>query len=57
MVVRRAHQHCGRQAIEPTKYQAIDLAKDYPLRQSTAQNIELVAKNEDFGLQCHPRPE
>jgi len=47
----------GRQAIEPAKYQAIDLAKDYALRRSTAQNIGLVAKNEDFDLQCHSRSE
>jgi hypothetical protein len=50
-------QRRGRQAIEPAKYQAIDFAKDRPVRRSTAQNIDLVAKNEDFGLQCRPRPE
>jgi len=27
------------------------------LRRSAVQNIELVTKNEDFGLQCRPRPE
>jgi hypothetical protein len=43
--------------IEPAKYQAIDLAKGHPLWRSTAQDIELVTKNEDFGLQCRPRPE
>ena len=42
---------------EPAKYQAIDLAKGHPLRRSTAENIELVAKNEDFGLQRRPRAE
>jgi hypothetical protein len=40
--------------MERAKYQAIDFAKDHPLRRSTAQNIELAAKNEDFGLQCRP---
>jgi hypothetical protein len=32
-------------------------AKDHILPRSTAQNIELAAKNDDFGLQCRPRPE
>jgi hypothetical protein len=35
----------------------IDLAKGDPFWRPTAQNIELVPKNEDFGLQCRPRPE
>ena len=33
------------------------LCQGPPASAITAQNTELVAKNEDFGLQCHPRPE
>ena len=43
--------------LEAFVWVAIDVAKDRPFRGSTAQNIELVTKNEDFGLQRRPRPE
>ena len=49
-------QHCGRPAIEPAKYQAIDLAKDHPLRRSMAQNIELVTENERTDETRRARP-
>jgi hypothetical protein len=38
-------------------HEAIDPAKGYPLRRSKVQNIELVTKNENFGLQRRPRPD
>jgi hypothetical protein len=43
--------------MEAAKYEAIDLAKGDSLWRFTAQNFELVTKNEDFGMQCRPRPE
>jgi hypothetical protein len=54
---RQRVQYFGNQAIEPDKHKAIDAAEGHPLRRSTAQHIELVTKNEDFGLQYRPRPE
>jgi hypothetical protein len=39
------------------QHEAIDIAENHALRRSTAQNIELEAKDKDFGLQCCPRPE
>jgi hypothetical protein len=50
-------EHLGRQAIEPTKHQGIDVADGYPLRRFAPQHIELVSKDKDFKLQCGPRPE
>ena len=54
---RQRVRYFGSQAIKPDKYKAIDPAEGHPLRRSTAQHIELVAKNKDFGVQCRPRPE
>jgi hypothetical protein len=50
-------QHLGSQAIEPSKHQAIDVADGDPLGRSTPQHIELMAKDENFGLQRCARPE
>jgi len=38
------------QAINPVKYKAIDTAEGHLLRRSTAQHIELVAKNKDLAM-------
>jgi len=54
---RQGVQYFGSQAIKSEKHKAIDTAESHPLRRSTAQYIELVAKNKDFSLQCRPRPE
>ena len=50
-------QRIRSQPIEPSKHQPIDVADHHPLRGSTPQHIELMPKDEDFGLQCRPRPE
>jgi hypothetical protein len=47
-------QHLGSLVIEPSKYQAIDIADGYPLGRPTPQHIELMA---NFGLQGCARPE
>jgi hypothetical protein len=50
-------QHLGSQAIEPRKHQAIDIADRDPLGRSTPEDIELMPKDENFGLQGCTRPE
>ena len=49
-------QHLGRQAIEPCKHKAVDIAEDRSFRRSTTQNIELMAKDKNFGVQRSPGP-
>jgi hypothetical protein len=50
-------QHRRSKAIEPRKHQAIDVANGDPLGRSTPQHIELMAKDEKFGLQRCARPQ
>jgi hypothetical protein len=44
-------QHLRSQVIERRKHQAIDIADGDSLGRSTPQYIELMAKDENFGLQ------
>jgi phage terminase large subunit-like protein len=45
------------QATEPRKHQAIDVSDGNPLGRSPPQHIELMAKDENFGLQRCARPQ
>jgi hypothetical protein len=49
--------YLSRQAIEPRKHPAIDIADGNPLGRPTPQHIELMPKGENFGLQGCARPE
>jgi hypothetical protein len=44
-------QNLGSQVIEPRKHQVIDIADSNPLGRPTRQDIELMPKGENFGLQ------
>jgi hypothetical protein len=50
-------QHIKCQAIETSKRNPVDIAKDKPFRRLTPQQIELKAEDENFGLQRSTRPE
>jgi hypothetical protein len=50
-------QHIGSQPIERGKHEAIEVADSHPLWRSTPQYVELMSKDEDFGLQRGARPE
>jgi hypothetical protein len=50
-------QNIRSQPIEPSEHQPVDVADGHPLRRSTHQHIELMSKDEDFGLQRRSRPE
>jgi hypothetical protein len=50
-------EHAGRQAIETSENEPIDVAEDKAPRRLTPQYIELMAKDENFGVQCSTRPE
>src|SRR5262249_27942285 len=47
----------GEDAIESDKQQSIDVADGNALRRSVSQYIELMSKDQVFGLQCCARPE
>ena len=50
-------QHFRNQPIEPGKHQSIDIADGHPLWRPPSQHIDLMSKDEDFGLQRGARPE
>jgi hypothetical protein len=49
--------HAGHQAIEASENEPIDVAEDKALRRLTPKHIDLMAKNENFGLQRREGPE
>src|SRR5215472_4115543 len=49
--------HAGDQAIETSENEPIDVTEDKALRRLTPKHIDLMAKNEIFGLQRRARPE
>ena len=50
-------EHAGRQAIETSEHEPIDVAEGKALRGLAPQHIELMTKDENFGLQPSARPE
>jgi hypothetical protein len=49
--------HAEHQAIETSENEPIDVAEDKALRRLTPKHVDLVAKNENFGLQGCAGPE
>jgi hypothetical protein len=49
--------HAGHQAIEASENEPIDVAEDKALRRLMPEHIDLMAKNENFGLQRRAGPE
>src|SRR6516165_991689 len=49
--------HAGHQAIEASENEPIDVAEDKALRRLAPKHIDLMAKNENFGLQRCAGPE